>query len=49
MSANNKISVKCLNNLHLRVIEKGIVEEISNEGVEEENSEEYKDEGEEKE
>ncbi|XP_057520877.1 uncharacterized protein LOC130801130 [Amaranthus tricolor] len=49
MSLNNKIGVKCLDNLHLRVSEKGILEEISNEDVEEENSEEDKDEGEEKE
>ena len=48
MSANNKIGVKCLNNLHLRVSKKGILEEISNEDLEEEKSDEDKDEGEEK-
>ena len=48
MSANNKIGVKCLNNLHLRVLEKGMLEEISNEDVEEEKSDEDKDTGEEK-
>ena len=48
MSANNKIGVKCLNTLHLRVSEKGILEEISNEDVEEEKSDEEKDKGEEK-
>ena len=42
MSPNNKIGVKCLNNLHLRVSEKGIMEEIINEDVKEVNSEEEK-------
>ena len=42
MSPNNKIGAKCLNNLHLRVSEKGILEEIINEDVEEVNSVEAK-------
>ncbi|XP_057532931.1 uncharacterized protein LOC130810823 [Amaranthus tricolor] len=45
MSPNNKIGAKSLNNLHLRVSEKGILEEIINENVEEVNSEEEKEKG----
>ena len=49
MSANNKIGVKCLINLYLKVSAKGMLEDSSNEDVEEENFDEEKNEGEEKE
>ena len=42
MSAKTKIGVKCLTNLHLKVLNKGILEEASNKDVEEEKEREKK-------
>ena len=49
MSSNNKIGAKCLTNLHLKLSDKGIMEEASIEDEEEEDSNEEKDEEKEKE
>ena len=45
MSANNKIGAKCLNNLHLVLNEKGILEDAAND-VEYVSSDEEQEEGE---
>ena len=49
MSSNKKIGAKCLTNLHLKLSDKGIMEEASIEDEEEEDSNEEKDEEKEKE
>ena len=44
MSSNNKIGAKCLNNLHLKLSNKGILEEATIKDVENKDSDEEKEE-----